>query len=559
MSPNATLLVGDCLERLRELPPDSLDSLVTDPPAGIAFMGKDWDKDKGGRDEWVSWMTDVMRECLRVLKPGAHGLVWALPRTSGWTHRALEDAGFEVRDCISHLFGVGFPKSKSMREIGRPELGTALKPAHEVWWLIRKPLGEKTVAANVLKHGTGALNIDASRVAGHNPSLDRRETARRTGNTPGRPGEYGETITDRISPEAYVADRAGEHLGRFPANLVLSHSEGCKLVGTKGIKATAPRGKPSNGGANNGDKYGAGKTNGGVQHHDNGDGTETVEAWECADDCAVRALDEQSGNRSAGRFPGKQSRHAASSFSVANGRIAPEREMDSGGASRFFYCAKASRKDRNSGCEDLLTWEGQDLGSLTEDISQLARGISADAMASVVTAWSTESCGSSTTARFLPAIRFTIETVTRLITELKTSNSSRLLSTSESIQAATRTIAENGSSPAEAAAFINSQTSTTTDAETASLLRAAHALLLALNEITKRAKRGNVHSTVKSTALMRYLLRLVTPPGGTVLDPFAGSGSTGVAALREGFRFVGIEREAEYAEIAASRLRKGSA
>lgn len=164
-----------------------------------------------------------MRECLRVMKPGAHGLVWALPRTSHWTATALEDAGFEIRDCVYHLFGSGFPKSLDVSKaidkaagvegeiIGknpayrdkaytwsggqgetpmRPEFkrgpatdaakqwagwGTALKPAVECWWLVRKPCSEKTVAANVLKWGTGALNIDASRIAGSKPSVPQRD------------------------------------------------------------------------------------------------------------------------------------------------------------------------------------------------------------------------------------------------------------------------------------------------------------------------------------------------------------------------------------------------
>lgn len=107
----ADLHHGDCLAVLKTLKANSLDSLVTDPPAGIGFMGKDWDHHKGGRDEWVSWLTDVMKQCLRVLKPGAHGLVWAIPRTSHWTMTALEDAGFEIRDVVTHLFGTGFPKS----------------------------------------------------------------------------------------------------------------------------------------------------------------------------------------------------------------------------------------------------------------------------------------------------------------------------------------------------------------------------------------------------------------------------------------------------------------
>ena len=82
---------GDAFATLRTLPDASVDALVTDPPAGISFMGREWDSDKGGRDAWVAWLASVMREALRVLKPGAHGLVWALPRTSHWTATALED------------------------------------------------------------------------------------------------------------------------------------------------------------------------------------------------------------------------------------------------------------------------------------------------------------------------------------------------------------------------------------------------------------------------------------------------------------------------------------
>ena len=101
---------GDCLDVLKSIKAKSIDSLVTDPPAGIAFIGKDWDKDKGGRDPWIEWMTKVMKQCFRVMKPGAHGLVWTLPRTSHWTATALENAGLEIRDCVVHVFGSGFPK-----------------------------------------------------------------------------------------------------------------------------------------------------------------------------------------------------------------------------------------------------------------------------------------------------------------------------------------------------------------------------------------------------------------------------------------------------------------
>lgn len=105
---------GDNLAILKKLNPNQFDSLVTDPPAGIGFMGKDWDKDKGDRDNWIAWLRDIMREAYRVLKPGAYGVVWSLPRTSHWTAMALEDAGFDIRDCILHVFGQGFPKSQDI-------------------------------------------------------------------------------------------------------------------------------------------------------------------------------------------------------------------------------------------------------------------------------------------------------------------------------------------------------------------------------------------------------------------------------------------------------------
>ncbi|MGB8265223.1 MAG: DNA methyltransferase [Candidatus Velthaea sp.] len=104
------VLCADALDALRDMAEDSVDALVTDPPAGIAFMGKEWDAHLS-RERFVASLTPIFAECLRVMKPGAHGVVWALPRTSHWTATALEDAGFEIRDVVTHLFGSGFPKS----------------------------------------------------------------------------------------------------------------------------------------------------------------------------------------------------------------------------------------------------------------------------------------------------------------------------------------------------------------------------------------------------------------------------------------------------------------
>jgi DNA modification methylase len=149
------LMLGDCLERLREMEDCSVDSVVTDPPYGLSFMGKKWDYDVPSEDIW--------RECLRVLKPGGHLLAFAGTRTQHRMAVRIEDAGFEIRDMIAWVYGSGFPKSHNLKD-GWDGWGTALKPALEPITVARKPLGEKTVAANVLAHGTGAINVDGCRV-----------------------------------------------------------------------------------------------------------------------------------------------------------------------------------------------------------------------------------------------------------------------------------------------------------------------------------------------------------------------------------------------------------
>src|SRR5581483_10065226 len=98
-----TIIHGDALEVLKTLPDCSIDALCTDPPAGISFMNKEFDSDRGGRDKWVLWLSEIMKETMRVMKPGGHGLIWSLPRTSHWTALALEDAGFQIRDNIYNI------------------------------------------------------------------------------------------------------------------------------------------------------------------------------------------------------------------------------------------------------------------------------------------------------------------------------------------------------------------------------------------------------------------------------------------------------------------------
>ena len=373
---------GDCIEQMRQLPANSVDSIVTDPPYELGFMGKSWDS------TGIAYSVKMWDEALRVLKPGGHLLAFSGSRTYHRMAVAIEDAGFEIRDQIMWVYGSGFPKSLDVSKaidkqagverkvvgidkvrgnapsmMGRtdpsnPEYdgstfgvgvtyitkpatdkakqwegwGTALKPAHEPIVLARKPL-IGTVATNVIIHGTGALNINGSRIGNNG-------------------GTAGATFGD--GQEIYGNGLNGERgipvdgLGRWPANFI----------------------------------------------HDGSD--EVVELL--------------------------------------------------GDSARFFYCAKASKKDRNEGLDDFQ--EVRESDRIKDD------GVGGD----------------------------------------NPRNRSNNL-------------------------------------------------------------RANHHPTVKPTELMRYLVRLITPPNGVVLDPFMGSGSTGKAAVLENFSFIGIDQSADYLDIATARIK----
>lgn len=365
---------GDCVEVMRNLTDCSIDAVVTDPPydltagkkggTGLAsinlamphgrarigagnggFMGKDWDA-TGVAFDPATWA-----EALRLLKPGGHVLAFGGTRTFHRMTCAIEDAGFEIRDCLSWLYGSGFPKSLNL-DGDWQGWGTALKPSWEPIVLARKPL-VGTVAATVSAHGTGALHIDAVRVGDDTARGDRYGDA-----APG--GGDGAILQGPKQEERWEVPA-----GRWPANVVL-------------------------------------------------------------DEAAAIALDAQTAHlHAAGNKPGSLGNEPAGKTSIFGiGWDGPASVFnDSGGASRFFYCAKASTAERNAGLDE----------------------------------------------------------------------------------------------------------------------RVDH-------------RRANTHPTVKPIELMRWLVRLVTPPGGSVLDPFAGSGTTGIAALREGFSFIGIERQAEYVDIARARI-----
>lgn len=416
-----TLYVGDSLDVVPMLEPESISAVITDPPYGLGFMGKAWDHAVPGVPFWQAFMG--------VMKPGAHLAAFGGSRTYHRMGVAIEDAGLELRDTLMWLYGSGFPKSHDVskaidkaagaeREVvgydasrARPNRahktgpvlgdvpydrsdngatitapatpqaqewagwGTALKPAHEPIILARKPLSG-TVAANVLAHGTGALNIDASRIGtnGETPSGS------------GRPKQGTAAYGDFKGNGGNVTTA-----GRWPSNVIL-------------------------------------------------------------DEDAAAALDRQSGER---KSPGTYKRAGTADSSVygAGARLTGEYQNgygDTGGASRFFYVAKASRKERNAGLDGMpeqSPWTSFD-GQYAE-----------------------------------------------------------------------------GRNPVT-------------------------------GERTGRYKReqSNHHPTVKPLALMRYLITLVTPPGGIVLDPFAGSGTTLVACAQLGIRAIGVELTEEYAPIIAARI-----
>lgn len=362
----------DCLLVLPTLESDSIDAVVTDPPYGLEFMGKEWDHGLPGESFW--------KAALRVAKPGTHLLAFGGTRTVHRLACAIEDAGWEIRDRVLWLYGSGFPKSKNLGN----GWGTALKPAWEPIILARKPLGEGTVAANVERYGTGALNIDGCRVE-TDWSTDPTRRGWQGGRRPGKGPFYGGDITQPTVPRCGPENAQG----RWPANLI----------------------------------------------HDGSD--EVVAGFPETNSGRLQTHHKRSGGGLAG----------SNTFAIRERTGEPcDFGGDNGSAARFFYCAKPSRAERNAGLEEM-----------EETITSDGRAKSID-------------------------------------------------------------------NP-----FLRGET-----------------------------KRNNHHPTVKPLALMRYLCRMITPPGGTVLDPFMGSGTTGIAAHKEGFEFIGIEKDSDYFEIAKARLEETS-
>lgn len=467
------VLINDCVEAMREMPENSVDSVVCDPPYGLEFMGKEWDRlggdviedpaslggfqDAGGGNAFTrarirygagagaqAWHEQWAREALRVLKPGGHLIAFSGTRTYHRLACAVEDAGFEIRDSLLWIYGSGFPKSLNVskaldkaagvledeaegftvagrtdKNLPNPEVRGYVPPepvtdeakAWKGWGTALKPAHEPMVLARKPLGGTVAENVIKHGTGALNVDGCRIGTGGGTaGAGEGPPRPGGTSYNGSVDGSLNRgAGKPVEGMGRWPANVALSHSADC-----------------------------------------NG---------ECAPDCPVAELDRQSGE-SVSPAGAQQYRRAETTGWPTHGIFTPDREWeaegydDRGGASRFFYVPKASSRERNAGLDKF---------------AERLHGQSGGAQGAL----------------------------------------------------------ERGDEEYQGQGGIG------------------------LNRV-KAVK--NHHPTVKPIDLMRWLCRLVTPPGGTVLDPFLGSGTTGCAAVLEGFNFIGIERDPDYAEIADARI-----
>lgn len=273
------LFNGDNVSVLKEFPDNSIDSIVTDPPYGLSFMGKRWDYSVPGVDTW--------KECLRVLKPGGHLLAFGGTRTYHRLVVNIEDAGFEIRDQIAWLFSSGFPKALDIGKIVDEAEGwkTALKPALEPICLARKPISEKTIAENFIKYGVGGLNIDKCRI----PIEQDEKLPAKIERSPKTTGIYG-AFTDKYGEITW----SKHEQGRFPANVI----------------------------------------------HDGSDDV-------------VDLFPQQKGVIGQQRLTGQKSIFNLSQQTEK--QIFTRGKQDNGSAARFFYCAKASPKERNLGLSDRNT------------------------------------------------------------------------------------------------------------------------------------------------------------------------------------------------------------
>lgn len=474
------VILGDCLEVMKRMDAGSVDAIVTDPPAGISFMGKKWDHDKGGRDHWIAWMTTVAIECLRVSKPGGHALVWSIPRTSHWTAMAWENAGWEVRDRVDNIFGTGFPKSMDISKAIDKERTEDIAPIREVCRSIRSAMDNKKLKSkDLVQHFDNChprlIDHWAARDSDSQPNLPTMEQWEvlkflldindetldyNVKILNDRKGKYGDSWNTADIIGKYKNDPGGLGGQRF-------------TVIDSTIRAPA--------------------TDAAKQW--NGWGTALKPAHE--DWLLFRKPVE-------GTIAQNVLKHGVGGINIDGCRVEIDPAVD----------------DPHLGGK----------GDWSSD--KMAKNVYEGGYAG-------ERVGSSTLGRF-PAnlILDDSEEVRALFPNTKSGKPGTMR----------KCVNESAAYGAESRLPGTPMTGFGDEGSAARFFYCAKA---------SRSERGedNKHPTVKPLALMRYLCKLITPPGGLILDPFGGSGSTGVAAKQEGFQSILIELEQESYEIANARMR----
>lgn len=451
---------GDCVEEMAKMAANSVDAIVTDPPAGIAFMNKSWDKDRGGRNQWIEWMTEVAHECLRVIKPGGHALVWALPRTSHWTATAWEDAGFEVRERIAYVFGSGFPKSHDVSKAIDKVNGETGRLLKFVEWVrmtglkaqqINKAIGKSDVGSHYLRRDQPAI-----------PTCQLWAKLRPLcGDIPA----WVDELVERIEAERLI-------IGKLSAPASSIYSE--KQL-SRDVNLTVPA-------------------------------TDAARQWQGWGTALKPAMEDWWLLRkplSEKTVAENVLKWGTGAINVDGCRVGVDRENE-----RQLDKENASGKEFGFNNKGLIKFSN---GKIRSD-GWLNKG-----------RW--------------PAnlIHDGSEEVLELFPSPHGAGDSR-----------GGGLSKNGGSM-----FCgNFEGNGMRFGDSGS---AARFFYCAKASRTERGK-DNKHPTVKPLALMRYLCRLVTPPNGLILDPFMGSGTTGMAAKVEGFRFIGIELDGDHHKIAEKRI-----
>jgi DNA modification methylase len=577
---DATLHCGDCREVMAGMDADSVDAIVTDPPAGIAFMGKKWDSDKGGRAQWIAWMETVAAECLRVLKPGGHALVWAIPRTSHWTGMAWENAGWEPREKIYHCFGSGFPKSTRVNrdprfcqcgDVARNESNTTLSlpqqshkdmaavvcddaPHHaDDRHLTNKVVS--SVAGYLLDHGfyDAPSHVPSDFCQGSSPSqgyaqehthfsLPSDDLNCGSLHSPSQaqcsahPSSLDCSRQD-FSENSTASDILSSTEHQYKKDLGIESPNNHKQNNCESLLAYGP---PVN--VDNGDILPRCRDCG--KPIANGIGTAlkpAIEEWWLfrkppigtiaqnvlrygtgglhIDACRVDVSDQDQ------RPPTKWEAHRGGIWNPSDGLQGVIKST----AQNSRYPANLIHSGEPE-VVGLFPVSGNGNGKLTVKKRQRNKG------------WCNASPGegvdaidnygdTGSAARFFQCCPFEAGDYDPLFYTGKATKKDR--------DAGCEGLEEREKNTRNSYG----------DQSQFDCPDGAHRVG---NKGTSIAR--NHHPTVKPLSLMRYLVRLVTPPNGLILDPFAGSGSTGKAALLEGFRFVGIDLEPEHVAIAKARL-----